>query len=50
MSEIVLESDNGIIAVALKIYLEYIERENGDPALYERTLELYHNYRDKENE
>jgi hypothetical protein len=46
----VLENDNGIIAIALKLYLERIETENGDPALYNRVLELYHNYRDQEDE
>lgn len=46
MSDAVLDSDNGIIAIALKVYIDLIESEGGDIALYERAIELYLKYRD----
>jgi heme oxygenase len=49
-SNVVLESDNGIISIALKLYAERVEEMEGSPELADRALQLYLEYRDKTDE
>lgn len=50
INESVLDTDNGIIAIALQLYVDQIEKDQGCNVLYNRALKLYYIYRDKTNE
>lgn len=42
----VLDSDNGIISLALQIYAKFVTDMNGDEALHDRAMELSVLFRD----
>ena len=44
--DMVLNTDNGIIAIALNVYVDFAERMNGDQRLIDRARELSIIFRD----
>lgn len=49
MREVVLETDNGIIATALEIYADFIKNAGGNSQLLDRVNELSVIFRDKDS-
>ena len=47
--EMVLDSDNGIISVALKMYANFVEKEGGCNLLWQRATDMHYEYKDKKN-
>lgn len=50
MSNVVLETDNGIIALALDLYYKEVIKREGSPEIADRALALYLKYRDMPDE
>jgi hypothetical protein len=44
--EDVMESDSGMISVALKMYADFIEKEGGSDILWQRVMDLHYGYKD----
>ena len=42
----VLDSDNGIISLALQVYADFVKDMKGDDHLYDRAMELSYLFRD----
>lgn len=42
----VLQTDNGIISIALQIYASFVQKELGDQRLCDRAIELSYIFRD----
>lgn len=49
MTELVYDSDNGLIALALQVYVQFATEMDGDQRLIDRTNELEFIFKNKSN-